>query len=318
VCTNPSAMAKSGMRTLLLLLPLAALAPLAIAACPPSDNRECNTGADCGADRVCAEGRCVECAQNSDCVGDSFCCQGTCRPAADTERRCGCSPSPGGSAGSDCSREDVISLCLVDGAVATAATVARGTCACACTPAQGGPICGPPAAAGGEPVCSCDNNVECRRASVDALGRPHKAADTCTPQSRCVCFSLGTATACDPDGETPDCTSTGGCASLVADAQACGVPGRSCTAPESGRNDGAGTCVDGGCECDAADDCRGARLNVDSCQFIGDRARCVCAGYTRDNDPAPCPMELECSGGCVLDGVAYRTETALKGALGLR
>jgi hypothetical protein len=302
------------------LLPSMAIAIAAIVACEPrNDDDGCTNNADCAVGRICVAGTCAECAGSGDCAADQFCCQGACLPESETERRCGCSPTLNGNPGADCTASAELQLCLVDGAVATRDDVDQGACGCACTPAQGGPLCAPPEEAGGTPRCTCEENVDCRGASSDALGRPHRSADTCTPPtptSSCVCFSTGNATVCDPDGETPDCTSVGGCASLATDILNCGVPARSCSDAATGLDDGSGTCIEGGCECNADSDCVGEGLNVDSCDIVGDSARCICDDYTRAGEPAACPMELECvTGGCSLDGVVFATEEDLKAEL---
>ncbi len=270
---------------------------------------------------MCAAAQCVECGSNSDCVDGAFCCQGICRPAADIEERCGCGASPTASAGETCTAAEVSNaLCLVGDTVATPDNVAQGVCGCGCTPAEGGPICAAPEAAGAQPVCSCsgDNN-ECKRAAVDTAGRPHRVADICTPDLSCVCFSLGTADVCDPDGPTPDCASSGGCQSFVDDPQNCGKPARSCTAAETGIP-ATGACLGGGCSCDDPTDCRATGLNVDNCAFPGPGRplQCVCDDFSADGFLAPCPMELACvAGGCLLDGTAFSTDVALRAALGL-
>ena len=308
--------------------PLRFLAPVALvfaalAGCdtPGGGADECSADVDCGAAKVCVAAQCVECASNTDCADGSFCCQGICRADAEVETRCGCGPSPTASAGQACNPNSIDSgLCLVGDAVATPDNVAQGSCGCACTPALGGPICGAPPAAGEAPVCSCAENADCRQASVDAASQLHRVADTCTPDSSCVCFSLGTADACDPDGATPDCASSGGCLSLDDDAQNCGKPARSCTAAATGILD-TGSCLGGGCSCDDAGDCAADGLNVNSCAFpvAGEPARCVCNAFTVSGVVAPCPMELVCAaGGCLLDGAAFATDAALRGALGIR
>lgn len=297
------------------------LAAVLVSACddPVLRDGECRSDVDCGAGRVCSANECVECASNADCGDAEFCCQGLCRPGTEIEERCGCGASPAGSPGQSCATVEADSLCLVGGATAVVENVAQGTCGCGCTIEEGGPLCGPPATEGGPPVCSCAGNPDCRRASVDAAGRPHRVADTCTPSATCVCFSLGTATACDPDGNTPDCTLSGGCASLFDDPANCGVPARNCLDPSTGIAD-TGACVAGGCLCDDAADCSGA-VNVNTCAFVspGEPSRCVCAGYTAGGLQSACPMELECSpNGCVLDGTEHATEESLRSALGVR
>jgi hypothetical protein len=280
---------------------------------------ECRDDLDCGAARVCTAGRCAECADNADCETDSFCCQGACRPEAEIAERCGCGPSPAANPGTSCVDVQADAVCLVGDAVATLDTVAEGACGCGCTPADGGPRCLPPEDGDAEPVCSCAENSDCRKASQDAEGRPHRVADTCTPQDRCVCFSLGASEVCDPDGATPDCAASGGCRSFVDDPTSCGVSGRTCTDESTGIAD-VGACVAGGCTCNDAADCAGAGLNVDTCAFVaaGEPSRCVCDAYSANGAAAACPMELACSAeGCVLDGVALPTQEALLGALGL-
>ena len=197
-----------------------AVVVVAVAACDnPGGAADCAADADCGAGKVCAAGTCVECAGNDDCPADFFCCQGACRNNTEVDSLCGCGPALSAFAGEQCNPADLDNaLCLVGDSVAVASNVAQGTCGCGCTPAEGGPICAAPAVAGGAPVCSCAQNADCRQASVDVEAHLHRVADTCTPDSSCVCFSLGTANACNPDGALPDCATTGGCLSLVDDA----------------------------------------------------------------------------------------------------
>ncbi|MDP2345183.1 MAG: hypothetical protein Q8O67_29835 [Deltaproteobacteria bacterium] len=297
---------------------------VAVAACDnPGGAADCSADADCGAARVCAAGTCVECGGNDDCAADFFCCQGACLGSAEIETHCGCGPALSANAGATCTPGEISNaLCLVGDAVAVAANVAQGQCGCACSPAEGGPICGAPAA-GGEPICSCAENADCRQASVDAEAHLHRVADTCTPDSSCVCFSLGTADACDPDGALPDCATSGGCLSLVDDAANCGKPARSCTTAETGLLD-TGTCLNGGCTCDNPTDCQADGLNVNNCAFPGGAGaqalQCLCDDFTvaATGAKSACPMELVCvAGGCQLDGQVFATEEALRGALGL-
>jgi Cys-rich repeat protein len=281
------------------------------------DPPECRTDPDCGAGRVCSAGQCVECASNASCADGEFCCQGACKPAAALDDFCGCGASPAASSGQDCSTVDPLSLCLVDDEIATAANVAQGTCGCGCTPARGGPICLEPEG-DGAPVCSCNVNQDCARASPDAEGRPHRVANSCvdpgTSPFTCICFAETSRATCDVDGVAPDCTS-GGCRDLRSDPANCGVPGRVCTDEATGIPD-TGTCIQGGCSCNASSDCNAT--NANTCTFVDDVARCVCAGYTSGGVPAACPMELACdTGGCVLDGAAFATEESLRSALGL-
>ncbi len=300
--------------TALVLVVLAVL--VAAAGCPPSG--ECQVDADCSGGTVCSGGSCVQCNTNDQCGADSFCCLGVCHGAADVESHCGCSPALRGSAGQDCGGVEPAGLCLVADSTASVATVAEGTCGCGCTPAQGGPICAAPATAGDAAVCSCNENADCKKASEDAAGHPHRAADTCTPQATCVCFSAAAANAqlCAPDGAAPDCT-LGGCVSLVDDANNCGVPGKVCTDEATGIAD-TGTCIGGGCSCNAAGDCAGGG-NVDTCVFPaqGDPS-CVCGAYRRAGQQVACPMALDCTtSGCILDGTAFQDEETLLSALGL-
>ena len=301
------------MRTLIAAL-FVAMACVAGSSC---DDRDCNGDNDCGEGRVCTlNGECAQCDDNGDCGADAFCCQGICHGKEDVGALCGCGAALTGSAGTSCSSVDADSLCLVGDVVATEANVSQGTCGCGCTPDEGGPICGAPLEAGGAPVCSCEDNVDCRGPSTDASGRPHSATDTCAPDSTCVCFATAAPqSACDADGALPDCTSSG-CASLDDDVANCGVPGRTCTDPAQGLDEGDGACADGGCECDAATDCVGTNINVDQCVFFGADARCVCAGYEANGAASPCPLELVCGvGGCILDGTTHATQDALVTAL---
>jgi hypothetical protein len=126
-----------------------------------------------------------------------------------------------------------------------------------------------------------------------------------------VCFAAGAVC-----GGSADCTFEG-CVDLVNDAAHCGVAGRLCTDEATGTVDGA--CLAGGCSCDAASDCTGDSLNVDTCVFVGATSRCVCGGYRHDDAPAACPMGLACAAdGCVVDGVVYGSHAALVAALAAR
>ncbi len=310
------------LRTLAVIFTLASssLPTALLAGCSTgSSGSDCSSDLDCGA-RVCVDGACVECASNGDCEAQRFCCQGICRPDDEVADRCGCSPSPTGSPGSMCTDERDDALCLVDDAVASTVNVDEGACGCGCTPALGGPICGPPEEAGGSPICGCAVNDECRGASLGGDQRPHEVANTCAPDSTCVCLTTsGPAAACDAQGATPDCSFGDGCRALLSDVAHCGVGGRVCTDPATGIVD-TGACLAGGCACDDLADCTGDDLNVNSCAFVvpGEGSRCVCGGYSRGGLQSACPMELACEeGGCVKDGVVYRTEESLLGALGL-
>lgn len=297
---------------------LAAVPFLVLPACETGDPPECVSNVDCGAARVCAAGQCVACAENADCGADQFCCNGACLADTELDRRCGCGPSTGGNAGADCTTVEPAGLCLVGEASATIDTVSQGSCGCGCSAAEGGPLCAPPEEPGQPPVCSCAANDDCRKPSVDSAGIPHRSTDTCNPSSKCVCYSTSPATSCGPDSAAPDCSATGGCLNLLTTATSCGIAGRSCVDPATGSGTG-GECVNGGCTCDAAPDCQGAGLNVDSCVFIDASSSCVCGGYTRGGVQAACPMELTCQGaaGCNLDGVNFTTEEALRTTLGL-
>jgi hypothetical protein len=281
--------------------------------------QDCDSDDDCGLDRVCVAGSCVGCRDTDDCDGGAFCCQGQCLPESELSTHCGCGPALSASAGQDCNRVEPSGVCLVDDATATVDSVARGSCGCGCTPAEGGPLCLEPDAPGDQARCSCRDNGDCRLPSVDAEGRPHQSTDTCTPDDACVCFSLGTATACDPNGAAPDCTGDGGCRDLLGDATNCGVAGHSCLTAATGLAT-EGACVQGGCVCDDLTDCQGDGLNVNTCAYVapGAPSQCVCSGYTRGGVQAPCPMELACGiGGCVLDGQPVATEEALRASFGL-
>lgn len=297
---------------------LTCAAVLAASSCednPP----ECATDADCGAARVCAAGSCVACADNADCGAGQFCCSGGCLADTELDRRCGCGPAQAGNPGTDCTVIEPAGLCLVGEATATVDTVGQGSCGCGCSAASGGPICGMPEEPGQPAVCSCLDNSDCRVPSADAAGVPHRSTDTCTPGAKCVCYSTpAPSTSCGAAGSLPDCSANSGCVNLLTNASGCGVAGRSCLDPATGLDSG-GACVDGGCACDAATDCQGTGLNVDSCVFVGASARCACSGYTRGGVQAACPMELGCAGaaGCALDGVNYTTEEAMRSALGL-
>lgn len=279
------------------------------AACEGVPTTECSNNDQCGAGQVCSvSGTCLECNVSGDCDDGEFCCQGVCRGGDEVADRCGCGSSPGGSPGEACGSSLDAAVCLVGNAVADATNVQNGFCGCGCSIADGGPICGPTDAAGA-PTCTCSENADCRGAALDAAARPHRVADTCTPQGACVCFSLGAAAVCDPDGATPDCASAGGCTAFGSDVDNCGSAGRVCGEGNA--------CVAGGCACDAAEDCIDG-VNVDACAFVAGEAgaRCVCDAYTKGGLAAACPMELECSiGGCVLDGAAFATEEALVAAL---
>lgn len=286
--------------------------------CEPPSTTDCSSDAQCGAGLVCSDGgECLACVDNGDCAAGEFCCQGGCKPESDIADFCGCGSSPAGSAGDACGASVDAALCLVGGVAATVDNVSAGTCGCGCSIADGGPICAVDGA--GAAICSCVENRDCRGAALDAAARPHRVADTCTPDGACVCFSLGNASVCDVDGAAPDCASAGGCAAFESAVDNCGSAGRVCNVGATGV-EGTGTCLDGGCACDDISDCADG-VNVDACVFavVGEPARCVCGGYTRAGNAASCPMELACStGGCELDGVAFATEEALVAALAAR
>ncbi len=235
----------------------------------------------------------------------------TCDPDDEVETQCGCTAGAGGSVGEACNTGD---LCVVNGARATAATLADGVCGCPCDPGRGGTICAADVAADGGISCSCsrtDPVGTCEAASLDAAGVPHRPADTCSPDTSCVCFAAGRV--CD---SSENCTNAG-CTSLVTDDN-CGVADRACSAADTGIADG--RCIDGGCACDVPADCRGTGLNVDNCGFDGNEVlRCLCDGYNNAGAPAACPMGLEClAAGCVFDGKPYATQAALITAIDAR
>jgi hypothetical protein len=304
------------MRILLIALAVATIATSFLATGCPDESRECNADAECGSGLICTtDFRCAQCDDNGDCGAESFCCRGVCHGAADVNTLCGCGPAFSGNEGSNCESVDANSLCLVGDVGAGVDNVSQGTCGCGCTPAEGGPICGDPAAPGEPPICTCEDNDDCRGPSVDANGRPHLATDTCSPDSSCVCFSADDQNACDANSATPDCTSDG-CQSLDDDVNNCGVAGRICSDPATGLEDGTGTCVDGGCQCDAQSDCVGG--NTDTCFLFDDGLRCVCDGYEANGQRAACPIEATCGdGGCTIDGTPYATQDALNAALGI-
>lgn len=298
---------------------LVAFAPFAVGvvACDGDGGaRECSADGDCGAGLVCTgDFQCAQCDDNGDCGADSFCCRGQCHGAADVNTLCGCGPALSGNAGTDCNSVDADALCLVGDVGATPANVSAGVCGCGCTPAEGGPICNDPLEPGGAPVCSCLENADCRGPSVDATGRPHLATDTCSPDSSCVCFRAADQAACDADSATPDCTSDG-CQSLDDDINNCGIAGRVCSDPANGVDDGSGTCIEGGCQCDQQSDCGAG--NVDTCFLFDEGLRCVCDGYEANGVKSACPIESDCvAEGCVIDGVPYATQDDLLAALGV-
>ncbi len=290
------------MTCLRVLLPVVfvALTPLG---CEPSA-RECSADVDCATGRCDAAGSCVECLSNGDCDG-GICCQGSCSSAG-VNALCGCGPGESDSGPSNCGTD----VCLSNGAPATADTVASGVCACPCDPAQGGTVCGV-SDVDASLTCSCDRSDPvgtCEAPAIDAAGLPHRPADTCSPQNQCVCFADG-----DVCAGSADCTSAG-CVDLVADGDNCGVAGRVCDNEDTGAV--GGSCQGGGCTCNAASDCQGAGLNVDTCAFIGAVSQCVCDAYDSAGSAAACPMGFECrADGCVFEGTAFTTRDALVEAL---
>lgn len=304
-------------RVALLVVSLSSLALFALVSCSPGSSHECDTNADCAGGRMCApSGDCVQCLSNDHCGEGQFCCQGGCYDEDEVEQRCGCDPSPSGSAGARCAQST--NVCLVEGQRATAATVADGVCGCSCDPAAGGTLCSLDAEGGF--ACTCDRSDPagtCERPALDASGNPHIVADTCSPQQSCVCFAEG-GRPCDPSSDAPDCTAAG-CVNALNDVENCGVAGRVCTDPAMGV-EGTGVCVNGGCTCDAPSDCQGAGLNVNQCVVVGaGGAQCVCDDYEiEDGVKAACPLGLACvRGGCSLDGAVYGTRTELLQALGV-
>lgn len=290
---------------------------LSLAGCSSGGgHQECGTNADCSAGRMCApNGSCVQCLSNDQCGEGQFCCRGGCYDEEEVEDRCGCQPSPTGRAGQSC--EGATNVCLVEGERATAEDVASGTCGCSCDATAGGTLC--TLDEDGAVACGCDRSDPqgtCERPALDASGNPHIVADTCSPQETCVCFAEGAA--CDPRGATPDCTAAG-CVNALNDVENCGIGGRVCTDPDMGIEE-TGTCVNGGCTCDAQSDCQGPNLNVNQCVLVGSGVpQCVCDDYeVEENVKGACPLGLPCVvGGCELDGVAYGTRTELLQALGV-
>ncbi len=277
------------------------------AGCEPD---RCLFDGDCLGGRCAPGGDCVSCLDSADCGEDSLCCNGTCRVGT-VEDLCGCAADPHGAGPTRCEE----ALCIVDGAVrADRDTVGQGVCACPCDPARGGTLCAAEDASSIGFSCSCDRTDPvgtCEGPAVDAAGIPHRPADTCSPQNACVCFAAGTVCS-----GSADCTWEG-CVDLVHDATNCGVAGRSCSDDATG-TDG-GTCNDGGCSCNAASDCEGDGLNVDTCIFVGARSQCVCNGYRAGDVAAACPMGLACvADGCQLGADAFATQAELILALHAR
>jgi len=265
---------------------------------------ECRADADCDSGERCASnGTCVDCLTSDDCSDGGICCRGACSVDA-VEDVCGCDAAPDGELGVACTGQ----LCLVNANRATADNVAEGVCECPCDPSNGGTQCNVDLDAEGGFSCGCDRQDPvgtCESASIDADGIAHRPADTCSPQNTCVCFGEG-----GTCGASEDCTA-GGCVDLVNSDVDCGVEGRVCGDPETGKL--LGQCQSGGCDCDVPADCIGIGLNVDDCGFAGGTAlRCICEGFLADGENAPCPMGLECvAGGCRFDGATYATREAL-------
>jgi len=280
-----------------------ALLALLTAACDDDDGR-CRDDASCpGARCDVGSGECVACLGASDCE-EGACCNGSCR-TDEVEAMCGCAASPTGAGPVACGNQ----ICIVAGARATTATVADGVCGCPCDPAQGGTLCAVNVEAAAGFSCSCDRTdpvATCEAAALDAAGIPHRPADTCSPQSSCVCFAEGAVC-----GGSSDCTSAG-CTDLVNDVANCGAAGLSCDDDATGVA-GSPLCLGGGCVCNAASDCTGAGRNVDTCAFVGEVSQCVCADYDGGaGGPAPCPMGLACAdGGCTFEGAVFSTRDAL-------
>jgi hypothetical protein len=301
----------SHLRWLTLVVVSGLAAAAFVAACNETDDR-CRSDADCPAARCDVDsGTCVECTGSGDCEDGEACCQGSCR-AGTPEELCGCEASPTGRAPARCDEQ----VCVNEaGARVALADLATGACGCPCDPALGGTLCALDETAEAGFTCGCDRADPvgtCEAAALDAAGVPHRPADTCSPQNSCVCFAASAVCS-----GSADCTSAG-CVDLVGDATNCGVAARSCADDATGVAADA-RCVGGGCVCNAASDCQGAGLNVDTCAFIGDVSQCVCDDYTSGDVKAACPMGLVCGdGGCLFEGTAYATRDALVEAAGGR
>jgi hypothetical protein len=286
-----------------LLLVLAMESLLLIVAGADCAAPRCIVDSDCGADHCNADGRCVACLDNDDCADDAACCNGQCRSES-VEELCGCEAAIDGTGPTSCADTPCV---VKSGVRANRATVAEGVCACPCDPAQGGTLCVADEAAANGFSCSCDRTDPvgtCEGPALDATGIPHRPADTCSPQSSCVCFAAQAVCT-----GSADCTAAG-CVDLVHDDVNCGVAGRICTDENTGTAEG--RCVAGGCTCDAATDCIGTGLNVDTCVFVDASSQCVCGGYRSGDQPSACPMGLACvDDGCVFEGAAYATREAL-------
>ena len=275
----------------------------------------CNSDVDCGGLKCqLVTGLCVECLEPSDCEGDGgFCCKGTCLADTEIESNCGCSLDAAGTGGVECGGDTPV--CQLGNERVSLATVDEGTCGCPCDATQGGTICELSEEAEAGFVCGCNtaDPTTCSAPTVDDTNVPHMAADICGPDGTCACFGEEGRAICGAG--TPDCTPEG-CANLTNAVDNCGSAGRFCADEDNGIGVD-GTCIAGGCECNAPSDCQAEGLNVDSCAFLPDnRQACVCDGYEIDGNEAACPMGLPCvEGGCELDGVVYGTDVDLLNAI---
>lgn len=301
-----------------LVLLLAILAPVffAFSGCP-SD--ECTADADCVEGVCSAENTCVGCNVNADCGADAFCCQSECLSADNIEANCGCAPQ-GSTAGTACSGEK--NVCTVGGERADVLTVSEGICGCPCDATTGGTLCTLDTESADGFTCGCDRAdevVTCEGPVLDNDNYLHQAANNCSAVTG-TCTCEGATGACGTGGLPADCSSAG-CVTLRGDSGNCGVGANDCKDATRGLDDGLGVCLDSGCQCDAASDCTGAGLNVDSCALVGDSAisQCVCTDYDNGaGEKAACPLSMECvDGGCDYYGEVVATEAELFELLGI-
>ena len=294
---------------------------------------------------------CVDCTGDGDCPG-GFCCAGQCFLDAERDAHCGCEAQVGATAGEDCTVRASEKVCVAgtcgcttsgDGQCGSEGGLERlcdavgnggaGVCLAQdenncgavggvfpsgemtpidggmCAVNLGGPLCVDADMGFGE--CGCSQSADCER-PILVDGIPRVAGDACAGDA-CMC---GMGEACSTSA--PDCAGLDGCVDLQTSTDHCGVPLNDCSLPTRGLLDGTGTCVSGGCQCDAPTDCV-APANVDVCQIAaGGGNACVCNGFTASGDKRACPMGLTCTlTGCEHDGTIYSTLEALNQALGL-
>ncbi|MFH1811038.1 MAG: hypothetical protein ABIJ09_20020, partial [Pseudomonadota bacterium] len=243
---------------------------------------------------------------------------GTCGCNTSGDTQCGSADYTSGGLGSatslvglcdtsthQCQAQSVDACGMVDGVVSAGGTQVA---TASCNPYLGGLLCEDNDSPIGFGECGCsthigDADTACATPISGTDGRLHAVADTCGSGDACACQSASAA--CDPDGTTPDCCSTGGCKNLATDANNCGSCGARCEScdlvPTSCSDQACGVSAQGlapgQCACNVGTDepCAPNGIGGGRECIAG---KCVCP----DASNTPCPIGSFCLAGTVATG----------------